>query len=149
MNERIFSYRNCKATEKKIQPKCLIFRHDRSGVALRLFTYFYPFMMADLKYDVFLRHTRETSIVHLMLYSISSQWITSFSNSSSSSSIITSVFICFKSLCFSIKFYNIIINSSSFSSKFSSKIFFHIEIILIILALAVPITSKNVFKSIS
>ena len=26
MNERIFSYRNCKATEKKIQPKCLIFR---------------------------------------------------------------------------------------------------------------------------
>ena len=28
MEERKFSYRNCKAAEKKIQPKCLIFRHD-------------------------------------------------------------------------------------------------------------------------
>ena len=88
-------------------------------------------------------------IVRLMWFSVSSHWIVIFYNSSSSSSIIISLFIYFKSLCFSLKFSNIIISSSSFSSKFSCKQFFHFEIILVTLALVVPQTFTNIFKSIS
>ena len=84
-------------------------------------------------------------MVCLMLYSISSHWIVSFSNSSSPSSIITFLFIYFKSLCFPLKFCNIIINSSSFSSK----IFFQFEVILVTLALAVPQIFTNIINEYS